>query len=242
MKINPHISVDCVIFGFDGKNLKILLIKRRFGKKNRKEFVDFKLPGDFITDEEDLYFAANRVLRNLTGLENIYLKQLKVFGKPNRISNSRDIQWLRETTGLAINRVVTVAFFSLIKINESREQKIGKTDAEWINIEDSGELAFDHTEILNSGLSTLRNKLQFEPIGIELLPEKFTLRQLQTLYEIILSRKLDNRNFRKKVLKVNYLIPLDEKEENVAHKPAQMFTFNKDLYLKSFIQFEGFQF
>ena len=91
-------------------------------------------------------------------------------------------------------------------------------------------------------LSTLRNKLQFEPIGIELLPEKFTLRQLQTLYEIILSRKLDNRNFRKKVLKVNYLIPLDEKEENVAHKPAQMFTFNKDLYLKSFIQFEGFQF
>lgn len=243
MKLNPHISVDCVIIGFDGEKLKVLLLKRIINDKNdKKHLIDYKLPGDFITDEEDLNSAANRVLKDLTGLENIYLNQFKVFGKPGRVSKSRDLNWLRDTTGLPIERVVTVAYYSLIRIKQSKNKLEGENDAEWINIEDATNLAFDHAEILESGLATLRRKLQFEPVGMELLPEKFTLRQLQTLYEIILSRKLDNRNFRKKVLKANYLIPLSEKEKGVAHKPAQLYSFNKELYINNFIQFEGFQF
>lgn len=201
-----------------------------------------KLPGDFITDEEDLNSAASRILEEHTGLEKIYLRQFSVFGKPDRISKPRDLQWLRETTGLPINRVVTVAYYSLIKINESRKEKVELNNASWINISDINELAFDHSSIIESGLSTLRKKLQFEPVGMELLPEKFTIRQLQNLYETILDRKLDNRNFRKKVLKANYLIPLDEKQTDVAHKPARLFTFNKQLFKNSFNHFEGFQF
>ena len=243
MKLNPHISVDCVIFGFDGENLKVFVLKRSYkSPENSKILTDYKLPGDFITDEEDLNSAANRILNELTGLQNIYLKQFNVFGKPERINKKRDLDWLRETTGLPINRVVTIAYYSLVKINESREEKASKNNAEWLNLKDLTELAFDHLTIVNSGLNTLRNKLQFEPVGMELLPEKFTIRQLQNLYEIILGKNLDNRNFRKKVLKANYLIPLEEKEKEVAHKPARLFTFNKELYENSFNHFEGFQF
>ncbi|MCF8380176.1 MAG: NUDIX domain-containing protein [Bacteroidales bacterium] len=243
MKLNPHISVDCVIFGFDGEKLKILLLKRNISEDgNPVSSVDYKLPGNFISDEEDLNTAANRVLKDLTGLENIYLKQFKVFGKPDRVSKEKDLKWLHDTTGLPIRRVVTVAYYSLIEINRSKIELTGNNKAEWVSIEEARELAFDHNDILNAGLSTLRTKLQFEPVGMELLPEKFTLRQLQTLYEIILSRKLDNRNFRKKVLKVNYLTAMNEKEKDVAHKPAQLYSFNKELYLNNFIQFEGFQF
>lgn len=232
-----------MIFGFDGINLKVLLLKRQFkSQKNAEIFTDYKLPGDFITDEEDLTTAANRILKDLTGLEHIYLKQFKVFGKPQRISKKRDLDWLRETTGLPIERVVTIAYYSLIKINESMAEKMVNHNAEWMNVNGIEDLAFDHFEILTSGLLTLRNKLQFEPVGIELLPEKFTIRQLQNLYEIILGKNLDNRNFRKKVLKANYLIALDEKEKEVSHKPARLFNFNKQLYENSFNQFEGFQF
>lgn len=243
MKLNPHISVDCVIFGFDGEKLKVLLLERKINTTDLSEPVrDFKLPGDFITDEEDLNTAANRILKELTGLDHIYLKQFMVFGKPGRISRKIDLEWLRDTTGLPIERVVTVAYYSLIKITESRMYRLNGHNAQWVNMEEIRELAFDHIEILDSGINTLRTKLQFEPIGLELLPRKFTLRQLQNLYEIILGRNLDNRNFRKKVLKADYLIPLEEKEKDVAHKPARLFTFNKKLYEDSFNHFVGFQF
>jgi len=238
LKLNPHISIDCVIFGFDGKNLKILFIKRELDDFPS----DLKLPGDFITDEEDLDSAACRILKELTGLENIYLRQLSVFGAPERISRKRDIEWLRKTTGLPIQRVVTIAYYSLIRIKESKQRKVKENMAVWKDISEVQELAFDHMQILDKGLSTLRNKLQFKPVGMELLPKKFTIRQLQNLYEMIMSRSLDNRNFRKKVLKANYLIPLDEKEKNVAHKPARLYSFNKKIYRNSFNQFDGFQF
>lgn len=237
MKLNPHISIDCVVFGFNGQELKILAIRRKLDNT----ITDLKLPGDFISDDEDLNSAANRILFELTGLSDIYLHQFHVFGKPDRIKDERDIHWLRKTTGLPISRVVTIAYYSLIRIHESSRDKAKKQDAGWYGIDDV-ELAFDHRDILEKGLSTLRNQLQFKPIGMELLPEKFTIRQLQNLYEIILSRKLDNRNFRKKVLKANYLIPLEEKENRVAHKPARMYSFNKEIYRDSFNPFDGFQF
>lgn len=227
-----------MVFGFDGKNLKILLLERHFSESES----DLKLPGDFITDDEDLDSAAYRILKELTGLENIYLRQFSVFGSPDRISKARDIEWLRKTTGLPIERVVTIAYYSLIRIKESKKERAFKNNAVWKKVDEVNELAFDHFTILEEGLSRLRNKLQIKPVGMELLPSKFTIRQLQNLYEVILSKKLDNRNFRKKVLKANYLVPLDEKETKVAHKPARLYSFNKEIYKNSFIQFEGFQF
>jgi 8-oxo-dGTP diphosphatase len=238
MKLNPHISVDCVIFGFDGEKLKLLLIQRM----TQNGQVDYKLPGDFITDEEDLNTAANRILKELTGLEKIFLKQFKVFGKPDRIKQAEDLRWLKETTGLAIERVVTVAYYSLVKINESRQEKVAINMGKWENVDEVKQLAFDHKEIMQSALDTLRNRIQSEPVGLELLPRKFTIRQLQNLYEIILGKKLDNRNFRKKVLKAHYLVPLEEKEKKVAHKPAKYYSFNKELFKRSFSQTTGFQF
>lgn len=149
---------------------------------------------------------------------------------------------MRQTTGLPIERVVTVAYYSLIRIRESKKEKAVRNNAIWMSLEEIGELAFDHSEIITKGLNTLQNKLQFKPVGMELLPEKFTIRQLQNLYEIILTKELDNRNFRKKVLKANYLVPLEEKEKHVAHKPARLYSFNKEIYEDSFSQFKGFQF
>lgn len=241
LKLNPHISVDCVIFGFDGLNLKVLLIKRQLPGKGYFT-TDLKLPGDFITDEEDLDTAAIRVLKELTGLTGIFLKQLGVFGSPNRIHKEKDINWLRETTGMPIERVVTVAYYSLIKTSESYQELVSKNNAFWINPDEINDLAFDHYEILQKGLKTLRNRLLREPVGFELLPEKFTIRQLQNLYEIILGRELDNRNFRKKILKAEYLLPTDEKEIDVAHKPARLFMFDKEIYEKAEMRLMGFQF
>lgn len=240
LKLNPHISVDCVIFGFDGENLKVLLIRRRLPDATALE--DLKLPGDFITDEEDLETAAIRVLRELTGLTDIFLKQLWVFGSPNRIHKEIDFTWLRQTTGLPIERVVTVAYYSLIKIGESQQELVKKSNALWVKPEEISELAFDHYEILQRALKTLRGRLQIEPVGFELLPEKFTIRQLQNLYESILGRKLDNRNFRKKILKAEYLVPTSDKENAVAHKPARLYKFDKALYKKAELRARGFRF
>lgn len=215
-----------------------MLIERKLDEHT----TDLKLPGDFITDDEDLDSAANRILKELTGLEKIYLRQFSVFGSPDRLSKKKDIDWLRRTTGLPIHRVVTIAYYSLIRLRDSKKDKAVKNNAFWMNLSDVGELAFDHSEILKNGLQTLQNKLQFKPIGLELLPKKFTIRQLQNLYEIILAKPLDNRNFRKKVLKANYLVPLDEKEKGVAHKPARLYSFNRGIYKDSFNHFKGFQF
>jgi hypothetical protein len=246
LKLNPHISIDCVIFGFDGEKLKTLLIKRRYKTQDKEGIISFrtdlKLPGDFISDEEDLNNSAYRILTELTGLTNIYLKQFGVFGEPDRINKKRDIEWLRETTGLPIKRVITITYYSLIKIDQSISELADLNDALWIETDEIKNLAFDHEKIVKHGLKTLRRKLQFEPVGVELLPEKFTLRQLQLVYEAILNRKLDKRNFRKKVFKANYLVQLNEKERGVAHKPAFLFRFDKKAYKDSFLEFDGFQF
>jgi ADP-ribose pyrophosphatase YjhB (NUDIX family) len=207
-----------------------------------KSRTDHKLPGDFINDEEDPDTAANRVLLELTGLKDIFLQQFAVFGSPERTNKEHDIKWLRDTTGLPIERVVTIAYYALVKIGDSSPAFMDKLQAGWFDVDENIELAFDHTEIMREALKTLRKKLQYEPVGIELLPEKFPLRQVQKLYELILGRDLDNRNFRKKVLKAQYLIMLNEKEKEVAHKPAVLYRFDKSIFERKFNQFEGYQF
>ncbi len=229
--LNPHISVDCVIFGFDGARLKVLLIKRTGQKSEEPTAMKYKLPGDLIQHNEDLDKAAERVLRELTGLENIFLRQFKVFGNPDRIPDNDDRRWLEDTSGVNISRVVTTAYYALIKINKSRTESENNHHASWHTIDTLPPLIFDHREIILSGLERLQNEIRFEPLCFELLPGKFTIRQIQTLYEVILGQPLDNRNFRKKLLKAPYIEPLDEKQKGVAHKPAIFYRFNKKRYL-----------
>ena len=230
--INPHISVDCVIFGFSKNQLKVLLIRRSFTGPSGRLINDHKLPGDFIAINEDLDLAASRTLEELTGLKDIYLQQFELFGRPDRISKSMDIQWLNETTGHKIERVVTAAYYSLINITDTNSAFAIKNKATWIDVRKVPKLAFDHSTIITRGLSHLQQKLRSEPIGFELLPEKFTIRELQSLYEVILDCELDNRNFRKKILKSKYLVQLEEKQSGVAHKPAYYYRFDRKIYEK----------
>jgi hypothetical protein len=229
INLNPYISVDCVIFGFDSSDLKVLLIEREKNNYNLK----MKLPGDLIGDNENLDEAAYRVLKELTGLDNVYLMQFYAFGSLDRTNNEQDLKWLIDTSKLSIKRVVTVAYFSLIKINENN---IISSNADynykWYKINEIPKLAFDHNNIITKALETLQIKLKTEPIGFELLPKKFTINQLQKLYEAILGKKLDNRNFRKKILKVPYIKKLKERQMGVAHKPAYYYKFDSLLYQK----------
>lgn len=229
---NPHISVDCVIFGFDFVNLNVLVVERKISNLKTNQFsIDHKLPGDLVQDNEDLDTAAYRVLKELTGLENIYLKQFRVFSNPDRISNPKDIDWIMTQTNITIKRVVTVGYYSLVKIDESNLNP--SSDAykyKWYKIKDIPRLAFDHNKIINKALESLQFELRTEAVGFELLPEKFTKNQIQKVYEAILGIKLDNRNFRKKLSKLSYIVPLFEKQRGVNHKPAQLYRFDKSKY------------
>jgi len=227
LKLNPHISVDCVIFGYDNLSLKVLLIDRN--KTNALNPSSLKLPGSMVYDDEELDNAANRVLFELTGFNNIYLQQFQVFGSPELLNNKSDLEWLQTDTGMKINRVVTIAYYSLIKLHNTKN-----TDNQliWLDVNKLPKLTFDHAEIIQRGLFVLRRELHNEPIAFELLPKRFTIRQLFVLYEIILGKNLDNRNFRKSIAKWKYIVPANEKETNVAHKPAQYYKFDRRLYNK----------
>ena len=230
LKLNPHISVDCVIFGYDNLSLKVLLIDRnKISNKLIAAPSSLKLPGSMVYDEEELDNAANRVLFELTGLDNIYLQQFKVFGSPERLNKKDDLEWLQKETAMKINRVVTIAYYSLIKLHNT---KSSDNQLIWLDVNELPDLAFDHAEIIQQGLFALRRELHNEPIAFELLPKRFTIRQLFVLYEIILGKSLDNRNFRKSIAKWKYIVPSNEKEKNVAHKPAQFFKFDRRLYNK----------
>ena len=230
---NPHLSVDCVVFGFDGTSLKVLLIEKELSDSHGDMSRKYKLPGDLIIKMEDLHGAAKRVLNELTGLSDIYLQQFSVFGDPGRISDSEDISWLEDTSGVSISRVVTTAYYSLIRIDKSKVKNAINNNASWHEVCHLPELAFDHAIIIDEGVKSLQMAVRHEPICFELLPRKFTLRQTQTLYEAIFGIELDNRNFRKKLLKATYIEALDEKQNGVAHKPARFYKFNNSKYKKS---------
>lgn len=227
---NPHLSVDCVIFGFTGDQLKVLLVERNGSTSKSRKINKYKLPGDLIHIKEDLTGAAERILYELTGLKNIFLHQFSVFGNPDRMSNDDDRYWLEETSGVSINRVVTTAYFSLISIDNSNSKNEINNNATWHDIANLPQLTFDHSDIIIAGLESLRKEIRYEPICFELLPEQFTIREIQILYEVILGQQLDNRNFRKKLLKAEYIEPLNIRQKGVAHKPAMYYRFNKEIY------------
>lgn len=231
MKLNKYISADCVIFGFDFEQLNVLLVERtlRNDETGEIEFEDLTLAGNHIYEEETVYEAANRILFDLTGLQNIYLEQFRAFAHPDRLKKPNDRKWLINDGRDPDKRIVSIAYFALLATQNVTLEWKGR-NVKWVPVHQIGELAFDHNLILQHALIELRNKLKHEPIGFELLPEKFTLSQLQKLYEIILDTEFDKRNFRKKVSRMKYLIPLDEKQTGVAHKPARLYMFSRDVY------------
>ena len=225
-----HLSVDCVLFGYDDAGLKVLLINQK-----RTEPADSnvkpmsQLPGDLILLDEGLDEAAARVLYELTQLNGVYLKQFHAFGDPNRVKDLKDRAWLRSVRTQPEQRVVTVGYFGLVSLHDFNPKPASFAgSADWIDLQDIGELAFDHNEILSGAIDALQSQLESQHISFELLPKKFTISQLQSLYEVVLEKKFDKRNFRKNVKKMSHVVPLDEKQQGVMHKPAQLFSFNRD--------------
>lgn len=214
--------MDNVIFGFDDGKLKVLLIRR-----NEEPFNDYwALPGYFVREDEALQAAAERVLYEVTGLSNVYLEQVHSFGTPGRHD---------------FGRVITVAYYSLIKIEDFSPRAAGVAqDITWHPVEDIGELAFDHEKILRTALDKLKRSIRVRPVGFELLPPAFTLTELQHLYEAIWETDLEKRNFRKKILSMGLLHDLGQVQEGVAHRPAKLYSFDEERYRE--LEDNGFSF
>jgi len=229
-QINPNVSVDCAIFSFDGNDLEVLLIERMAGETALEDDL-LALPGNLIYQNENLNQAANRVLFELTGLENIFLEQVYTFGDPARITKQKDQDWLKKIRAHPEARVITVAYTSLVKKSNLKVTPSSfARKALWIKVKEVPQLAFDHNDIFEKALDFLKVKIYSEPLGYELLPERFTLAQLQKLYEAILDDSFDKRNFRRKILRTSFIVPLNEKQQGVAHKPARLYRFDKSQF------------
>ena len=229
---NNHISVDCVVAGFDGEQLKVLLI-RRAGEENGKIFHDMKLPGSLIYMDEDLDEAAKRVLYELTGLKNVHLTQFKAFGSKDRTKDPKDVHWLEHAMSMKVERIVTVAYLSLVKIDRALNRGLEAYQAEWVALPDIKALAFDHNLIIREALAFIRQYVDANPAALfDLLPRKFTALQLRRLYELVYGKQLDVRNFHKKIAMMGYVVPLEEKEQGVAHRAARYYRFDKKVYNK----------
>jgi 8-oxo-dGTP diphosphatase len=216
------LTVDCVVFGFDEDEFKVLLIQRGLEPFKGR----WALPGGFVRVDETLDEAARRELEEETGLKNVFLEQLYTFGGVHRDPRER---------------VVSVTHYALVKLSDHEAKAAtDAANAEWFAVSTLPKLAFDHAEIAAMALARLQSKVRYQPIGFELLPPKFTLSQLQHLYEVILGAELDKRNFRKKVLGFGLLVPLNETHQSGRHRPARLFRFDADKYEK--LRKRGFNF
>ncbi len=235
-KIVPNISVDCVIFGFDFQKLNVLLVERdmKDEKTGKMLISDHTLAGYHIYEDEDIDSAAARILKDLTGLDNIFLEQFGTFGQLDRVTGEKDQMWLNYINQGFAERIVTVGYLALID-NTKVTLKLSDRDVRWVPVNEveGMEMAFDHKNIFYKALEALQRKVKVEPIAFELLPDYFTLSQLQKLYEALLGASFDKRNFRKKVAQMHYVIPLKKKQKGVAHKPAQYYLFSREVYEKT---------
>lgn len=207
------VAVDCIIFGFDGTKLKALLIRRDFEPEKGK----WSLMGGFVNKKESVDESAARILKELTGLTNVYMEQLYCFGDTKRDS---------------AGRVVSIAYFALINIEDYTSQLVNTHEAQWFPLESIPKLIFDHKQMINKAKEMLRHKVANHPIGFELLPRKFTLPQLLNLYQAIYNASLDKRNFTRKILSLGILKKLGEKEKETSRKGAFYYTFDRVKYKK----------
>lgn len=227
---NNHISVDCVVIGFDGANLRVLLVKRS-GSDHAGDYNDMKLPGSLIYQDEDLDGAASRVLTELTGVRDLPLTQFKAFGSKDRTRNPRDVIWLERAQQARVERIVTIAYFAIVKLDAAMQRAIDHELASWVPVESVGTLAFDHNAIIAEALKAVRREADNNrTILFDLLPKKFTASQLRLLTEIVYDKQLDVRNFHKKIAQMPYVVPLEEHQKGVAHRAARYFKFDRKIY------------
>ncbi len=228
----PHVSVDCVLIGYDGKELQILLVEKMLefkGEPIRK----LKLPGRLIYEEEDLPEAAASVLQVLTGITKPYLRQFRAFGEPGRMGTESENKWLKDVIKKDIPRIITIAYMSITRLTSRLRNTTSFYGAEWYPVREIPRLPFDHNRIIEEALIEARKMAQSEPLILfNLLPEKFTELEFRLLYEKFHSIRVDVRNFHKKMLSLPYVIALDEKEMNVAHRAARYYRFDKKAYNK----------
>ncbi|NEW84540.1 MAG: NUDIX hydrolase, partial [Mariniphaga sp.] len=227
-----HISLDCVVFGFHDNQLKVLLIRRKYTK-------EWALPGGFVREDESIEVAATRVLQERTGLDDIFLKQFKVFSEPERSKRNPtikdlvdsganpDIEWFNQ-------RFISVGFYALVDFTKVEPKPDSISDlCAWKNLDEVDSLILDHNLILNKALETLRLQLNYQPLGYNLLPDRFTMPELQKLYETILGKELDRRNFQRKMLSYGILNKLEERKMGGAHKAPFLYEFNLENYEKA---------
>tara|TARA_R110002050_G_scaffold33846_4_gene85710 strand:- start:18036 stop:18731 length:696 start_codon:yes stop_codon:yes gene_type:complete len=215
------VATDCIVFGFDDGILKLLVFRRRIDPLKG----EWSLIGSFVDEEESVPEAARRVLSEFTGLENIFLEELKVYSDVERDSGAR---------------CISIAQYALIRIKDYDREQVKLHGAKWFALDDVPQLVLDHNVMIADALERLRQKTAHRPIGFELLPEKFTIPQLQSLYEAIHQTKLDDRNFRKKLLSFNLLIKLEEKDKSTSKKGAFLYRFDYDKYKR--LEESGFNF
>ena len=231
-EVSPNISVDCSLIGFDGEELRVLLVRQAGVPEVEGENI-YKLPGSLIYVDEDLDEAAKRVLYELTGLKSVSMVQFRAFGSKDRTRNPKDVRWLERFHSLPnqINRIVTIAYLALLKIDRKYTRLSHKYEACWMPVKDVKELAFDHKQILEESLIYIRQYIEASPAAIfDLLPRKFTASQLRRLYEVIYDRTFDVRNFHKRIMMMKYVVPLEEKEQGVSHRAARYFKFDRVIY------------
>lgn len=222
----PHearilVAIDCIIFGFDGEEIKLLVIKRNF----EPEKGNWSLMGGFLNETEDLEAGAERILHDLTGLKNVYVEQIMTAGKVDRDP---------------VERTLSVVFFALINIHNHDQEAVKNHNAQWLSLKRKPSLIFDHDEMVNKALEHLRYNAALHPLGFELLPERFTIPQLQKLYEAIYDMKLDRRNFSRKILSTGLLIDTGEKDNQSSTKKAGLFRLDQERYKNKFYSFWHF--
>ncbi|MEM8906385.1 MAG: NUDIX domain-containing protein [Bacteroidota bacterium] len=205
------LATDCIIFGFDKSVLKLLLVKRKVLPFQGQ----WSLMGSFVHKTEHVSAAASRVLRETTGLQDVFMEQLGVYGEVDRDPG---------------DRVISLAYYALIRIGDDVQTSIATHAAEWFEFNQIPPLVLDHNRMVLDAIEKLRRKTRYRPIGFELLPEKFTIPQLRLLYEAIYQRELDRRNFRKKILSMNILEKLEEKDKSTSRKGAFLYRFNPTKY------------
>ena len=213
--INPkfYVSVDCIIFGFDEGELKLLLLKRNFEPAKG----EWSLMGGFVQENESIDAAAKRVLCELTGLDNVFMEQVGTFGNISRDPGER---------------VISVAYYALINVNEYDRELVEKHNAFWININEIPQLIFDHPQMIIKARELIKNQASNNPIGFNLLPELFTLTQMQSLYEAIYGEQMDKRNFRKRVATRYYIEKTDQIDKTSSKRGAFLYKFNDKAYRK----------
>jgi ADP-ribose pyrophosphatase YjhB (NUDIX family) len=235
--INPYVSVDCVLVGFDGEQLHVLLVKQKEANQ-RAEYNNYKLPGSLIYMDEDLDDAAQRVLQELTGLQMVKMHQFRAFGGTDRTKNPKDVLWLERfhNLSLPVERIVTIGYLSLLRLDRRLSQLYTAYEACWVPVKEIGELAFDHNRMIEAALESIQHIVDVSPgLLFDILPRKFTAAQLRSLYEVIYDKTIDVRNFHKRISSLSYIVPLDEYEQNVSHRAARYYKFDRVAYNQSHI-------